>query len=589
MTRRPRLSLGVWILALAASGCSDTARPPRSASTSIAEDPSGGNSAGPISDDVKRGILNNVLKLIRDAATNAGGDNFNIATENLNDYFLDAKPEDFALSEPMKQFLQSQKLPPDALPAITEPKFQKNDGRHIEDNLLYHELATRVAGEGDDLTRVRRVFEWVVRHAMLVPNGALAPPNLEQAQARPYDVLLRGMATEDRKGWSERGWLFLVLCRQLGLDAGMVVSAPSNRPLGPVLKSPLEQPPRRLGRPWACAVLIGGKVYLFEPGLGIPIPTADGKGVATLEQAATDPRVLGQLDLPGRNYEPTFADLAGPAIVLLESSLGTLSPRMKLLQHDLGGNNRMILYRDPVEQAEAFQTALGARCAGVELWMLPVTVEYRLFHAGPGDFVGATLYPLQFFVSKWPLLSARLTQLRGETAAAIQSYVVFRFSDHALESDGKTRIPVPVQNILDIFATYYLALAQMEKGDPTQAKFLFGKTLETLPEFGRDQPYFTMFRWGAATNLGMLYADSAGQAWKLYEQSVASKNQASEARYMGEAILDSALAIRYLCQETPTPQTHGNLLRARALIWQNPFAPPPGTPAVIPPPATGIQ
>ena len=112
-----------------------------------------------------------------------------------------------------------------------------------------------------------------------------------------------------------------------------------------------------------------------------------------------------------------------------------------------------------------------------------------------------------------------------------------------------------MQGILDIFATYFLALAQMDKGDTKQAKFLFGQTMEMLPEPSPRQPYFTMFRWGATTNLGLLYADAG----------------------------DNAAAVRYLTQDNPTPQGQGNLLRARALIWKDPFVPSKDTPKVIPP------
>jgi hypothetical protein len=433
---------------------------------------------------------------------------------------------------------------------------------------MYHAIATRVAGEGDDLTRVARVFDWIVRNTTLVPNRALAPPGMEQAEARPFDVLLRGMATEERSGWSERGWTFLVLCRQLGFDAGMVSYTPSPHPPGPVIKArglgPLavsqgmfHEVRRRPAQIWACAVLVGGVPYLFEPGLGLPIPSPDGRGIATLEQAATDPRVLDQLQLPGRSYEPTWADFsANPVTILLESSIGTLSPRMKMLQHDLAGKNRMVLYRDPVEQVEAFTKALGPRCRRVGLWGLPLGVEYRLFNPTADDFVRRTQYALQFFQSRWPLLAARLNQLRGDTAEAIQQYVVLRFAENPLESDGKTQIPPQIQGILDLFSAYYLALAQVEKGDVSQAKRLFSRTMEILPEPSPRQPYFAMFRWGSASNLGRIYADEG----------------------------ERAMAIRYLTQETPTAQSHGDHLRARALIWRDPFVPAPGLPAVIPPP-----
>src|SRR5438132_176317 len=82
--------------------------------------------------------------------------------------------------------------------------------------------APRVGGVGDDRSRVRRVVRWIMDQIELVPAGALAAPGLGQAQARPYDVLMRGMATETEGFWAERGWVFMVLCRQLGVDVGLL-------------------------------------------------------------------------------------------------------------------------------------------------------------------------------------------------------------------------------------------------------------------------------------------------------------------------------------------------------------------------------
>ena len=45
---------------------------------------------------------------------------------------------------------------------------------------------------------------------------------LPQAFARPYDVLLRGMATEAQGVWAERAWLFIALCRSIKVPARTV-------------------------------------------------------------------------------------------------------------------------------------------------------------------------------------------------------------------------------------------------------------------------------------------------------------------------------------------------------------------------------
>ena len=45
-------------------------------------------------------------------------------------------------------------------------------------------------------------------------------------------------------------------------------------------------------RLWAIGIPVGKQLYLLEPRLGIPLPGPDQKGVATLEQAQQDRRVL---------------------------------------------------------------------------------------------------------------------------------------------------------------------------------------------------------------------------------------------------------------------------------------------------------
>ena len=72
-------------------------------------------------------------------------------------------------------------------------------------------------------------------------------------------------------------------------------------------------------------------------------------------------------------------------------------------------------------------------------------------------------------------------------------------------NNKKQAIPKEVQDGLDVYATYYLALAHLERNNLDQAELMFQKTLELLPEPGPRQPYYTMFRRGANANLGRIY------------------------------------------------------------------------------------
>src|SRR5262249_32043989 len=150
-------------------------------------------------------------------------------------------------------------------------------------------IANRIAGTGDDLTRIRRLFDWMIRQVQLVPAGSFGPGSrMGPPFARPYDVLARGMATAtEGTAWAERAWLFMALCRQLDIDAGLIAYTKGNT-VDAVLAENPQGSSRQAQKPrmvWLCAALIGDQAYLFDTRLGLEVPGPGGQGVATLEQA----------------------------------------------------------------------------------------------------------------------------------------------------------------------------------------------------------------------------------------------------------------------------------------------------------------
>ena len=538
MIRRHPPLLGLIVLACVAVGCDYGASNQRLKTPGLVTRQGGGlypgtprRPARPDDPEMRKAILDSVIQLVESAATNPGGDNFAIAVDHLNHFFERfGGDSDFAMSPEARAFLEP-RLGKNGVADLEGRTFAKRDGRHLEDCLLYHAIATRVAGQGEDLDRARAIFDWTVRQVQLVPAGALAPPGLPQAQSRPYDVLMRGQATEQDGHWAERSWVFMALCRQVGIDVGLVAFTPEGRPEAETAA-------------WFCAAAIGGRAYLFDAGLGRPIPGPDGTGIATLEEAIHDPIVLDRLDLPGlADYPVDRADLAaGPVRVLIDSGPGYLSSRMKRLQEELTGRKKVILYRDPADQRDRFARALGPRLREVTLWALPLEVEFSLFN--DAKFVASAQYAIQFFDAQLPLLSARLDQLRGEMESSMLEYVRFRLVPGATLTDGKTPIPPPIHDALNMYATYYIGLCHLDQGHPDLAARMFRQAIDQTPEPVPGTPPFGLFRWGARSNLARLLDDRGEE-----EQ-----------------------ALGLLLAPDPTREHLGNLLRARAIVWDDPFA-----------------
>jgi Tetratricopeptide repeat len=594
LNRHFTLWLGLFGLATTLTGCDYAPSRPPIHPSEIASGPLPGDpghttdksspTSGPGGDplgisqedlDKQKIILENFLNLIDKASTKPGGSNFAIATDNLNELFMIAtRPGDFTYAPRARDFLMSlifdlsnQKQDPEpVVKAFCSEKFTIKDARHIEDCMLYRSIANRVAGDqGDDLAKVRRIFDWTVRNVVLVPPESLSGNGMRQAQVRPADALFRGMATENGGRWSERGWVFMALCRQIGVDVGLLTY--TTKP------SVLATPAAAAARPasiWICAAVIDGKAYLFDQRIGLEIPSPDGNGVATLEEAITDPNVLARLDLPGisRYVGPTASELAGSSSkigVLLDSSQGYFAPRMRQLQGMLTAKHRTVLFRDALEQARGFAKAMGPRLGTIALWDLPVFVENSLFT--DGVFVASTQMSLQFFDDKLPLLYARTSQLRGDLSEAIGKYVALRLRNDAVMNDAKkTPIPPEVQRALDFYSTNYLAQCQLDQGKVAQAEDLYRKLVELSPDPGPGRYFYYMLRWNALMNLGRICENKG----------------------------DRAGAIACYSQDCQTFQRHGNLLRARNLVWNHPFedpvsplpsAPPEPTPTPAPTPA----
>jgi hypothetical protein len=510
----------------------------------------------------RNAILDSAITLIKRAALQPGGAHFAQAVQKLNQYFEGRDLAEYQLDSAAREYLGTQ-LSPDFLKNLEKSEWDsQRDTRHIEDCMMYYGIANRVAGAGQSLDRVRRVFSWVVQQVQLVPAGTLGAGQLGQAYARPYDVLLRGMATEAEGIWAERAWLFMAMCRQLEIDSGLLTYTKGNS-IEPIVMrvgasgevDSTAPRPRRSQKPlviWICAVLIDERVYLFDARLGLEIPGPGGQGVATLADALSDPSILERMNLPGElPYTASQAALLSSPTkigVLIDSSSSYFSPKMRMLERELPGKNRTILYRHPAEQRDHFTHVLAPHNGSVTLWPLPLEVETRLFT--DARFVNSIQNSLFFFRPGFPLVYARVKQLRGELDEAIQDYVKLRVADQIPVVTDKTKkqmIPREIQDGLEMYATYYLALAQLERNHLDLAEQMFRRTLELLPEPSPSQPFYNMFRWGANANLGRIH-----ETWN-----------------------NRRAAIGYYTQVDPTSQHSGNLLRARELVWSDPMAPVP--------------
>jgi tetratricopeptide (TPR) repeat protein len=348
----------------------------------------------------------------------------------------------------------------------------------------------------------------------------------------------------------ERARIFILLCRQQGIDAAMLAFPTQSIPPRP--------------RPWLPAVQIADQLYLFDTQLGLPIPGPGGRGVATLEQVQQDPQLLSALGVGSANpYEVAPNDLRA-VLALMDVTHYDLSRRMALIEQHLSGDYRVILTAAPTSLSQRLQRAAGLD--SVAFWRAPMeafwfrrATEKRLSE----DRRAAVEYMVKFaiFESRNALMQARQLHFRGildsegdSGESAIKFYLATRIPEAQLDRLGELE---ELQRSLGLYRA-------RGENDVMWA----AKVATTRDVVGRSKEHASYWLGLTQYELGRF-----GAACEWFERRTLDANPdsawAQGARYnLGralEAMGKLAEARKHYLASENSPQHHGNLVRARML------------------------
>jgi hypothetical protein len=287
-----------------------------------------------------------------------GAHSYRNILQQLNITFVGSGEKPAPLTGTQRQLLAKDVgLDDEELAEIASPTFTALDASYLDQCFLLRD-AVRSFDISDltPLARAKNAFAWVMRQVRLQEKDADPLP--------PAFVLRRGWGTS-----LERTFIYLVVLHQMGLD-------------GCLLIYPAEASGEGISRYWIPGVRIDREIHLFDTRLGIPLPGANGKGIATLAQVRSrkdyfDQFTIGPTD--DRHRYDLAPEQVGRAEILLAWPLSALAPRMKYLEDLLARmNTRIRLSADPTAVRKQWEEAVAEA-------KVPVRLTNRL-----GDYPYAT-------------------------------------------------------------------------------------------------------------------------------------------------------------------------------------------------------
>ena len=199
-----------------------------------------------------------------------------------------------------------------------------------------------------------RFFDWVVRNVQLE-----AEANTDEdaiAEQRLGDSAVPGDGGDELAGAGVKGtgyvrfpWQSLMYSRGDYVDRAKLVLLYADLVGIDAVMFTIED------RPWCIGFAIGGKYYLFDTKLGLPIPGKETGSIATLADVKADPKLLASLDLTvdeslkdETKYWVQPEDLTNLKAKLYITPEG-ISNRVGQLESKLTGDSRLKLASRPTE------------------------------------------------------------------------------------------------------------------------------------------------------------------------------------------------------------------------------------------------
>jgi hypothetical protein len=266
------------------------------------------------------------------------------AIQQLNTY-LERNPD--KKSEPLSDPRAVRKqfgLGDDELAEINSTSFTLLDAHYIDFCQLLRDAAYSLSVDQlPPLERAQAAFEWIMRQVQL-------PRMLRPLPVAPTQFVLR-------RGWGsalERSLAFLAMLHQLGIP-GCIVALPDEAGGGRLIS-------------WIPGALTDGEIYLFDTRMGIPLPSPDGKGVATLRQIRSHANPFEHLRLDEKHSYDVKKEQVQRAEILLTVPLSGLAPRMKFLDATFAGRQKTRASVDWETLLKEFQAATQSQNLTIRFW-----------------------------------------------------------------------------------------------------------------------------------------------------------------------------------------------------------------------------
>jgi hypothetical protein len=431
----------------------------------------------------------------------------------------------------------------------------------IEQSIKDKTLST---DQGDDLSLAYRLFDWTIRNIQLDPEfedhdiiggekqRERRDRNTLHHQYYPWENLLYGHGD-----WLERGRVFTLLARQLGINVVMLVAERGD-----------DQP----SQPWVNAVLIGDDLYLFDTLLGLPLPGQGRAAFSRLTDYAAAPELLDALSVDSLRYRIVRSDLEH-LVASIDATPAALSQRMKQIENRLSGKRKMVLTVAPTPLAKKLRTCKHIN--RVEIWPFPYRGYQFLFNLRKDPQQGMALLARlqqerQPFETRGPLMRGRLLHLRGyylgdhDHPGAAKLYMESRISKKELE-----RFNIPIEAI-----PKDSPLVMNLPEDPERRRLIFRQRLEQGRMMAvRAKDLATCWlgkmacdrqRFKVATDFLVLNVEDVNSRWmQSARYNLARSYEAMGIRDGDASQLETAIELYE--SDKDSPQRAGNLIRAATL------------------------